>query len=147
MRLTGGPLDGLKPWAALAVITARFDDSAPRVCQDPRVAAVVAGVPAAADFDLASRVQPRVPLALVTAGQDRWPVPRFHSDAVLAACKSCEVLAALPTAGHGALLSPPPPGLSGLLGDRLNDPPGFERSLMPEVDGKISAFFSRHLQP
>jgi hypothetical protein len=27
----------------------------------------------------------------------------------------------------------------------LNDPPGFDRRQMPEVDRKITAFFVRHL--
>ena len=27
----------------------------------------------------------------------------------------------------------------------LNDPPGFDRGVLPEVDRKITAFFSRHL--
>ena len=144
-RLSGGILDGLKKWVALAVIRQRFDDATPREHNDPRVAAVVAGVPSSADFDLASLAAPRVPLGLVTAQQDRWLVPRYHSDRVLQACKPCEHLVDLPTAGHGALLSPLPPGLSGLLGDLLNDPPGFDRSVMPEVDHKITAFFVRHL--
>lgn len=144
-RLTGGILDGLKKWAALAVIRQRFIDATPREHSDPRVAAVVAGVPASADFDMASLAAPRVPLGLVTAQQDRWLVPRFHSDRVLQACKACEHLADLPTAGHGALLSPLPPGFTGLLGDLLNDPPGFDRAVMPEVDKKITAFFLRHL--
>jgi len=43
------------------------------------------------------------------------------------------------------LLSPLPPGLTGLTGDMLNDPPGFDRSQMPEVDHKITAFFVKHL--
>ena len=47
--------------------------------------------------------------------------------------------------GHGAPLSPLPPGLSGLLGDLLNDPPGFDRARMVDVDRKIAAFFRRHL--
>ena len=144
-RLTGGLFDGLKKWAALAIIRHRFDDTTPRLHDDPRVAAVVASVPAAADFDMASLVAPRVPLGLVTAQQDRWLVPRFHSDRVLQACKPCEPIADLPTAGHGALLSPLPPGFTGLVGDLLNDPPGFDRSTLPEVDRKITAFFSRHL--
>ncbi|MBB3180811.1 dienelactone hydrolase [Variovorax sp. Sphag1AA] len=144
-RLTGGWADGIKKWAALAVIRYRFDDDTPRVHTDPRVAAVVAGVPSAADFDMASLASPPVPLGLVTAGQDRWLVPRFHSDRVLQACQSCELIAALPTAGHGTLLSPLPSGLTGLLGDMLNDPPGFDRSQMAAVDGKITAFFARHL--
>jgi predicted dienelactone hydrolase len=147
-RLTGGPLDGLKKWIALAVIRHRFDDSTLREHTDPRVAAVVAGVPASADFDMNSFAAPRVPLGLITARQDRWLVPRFHSDRVLQACKPCEHIADLPTGGHGALLSPLPPGLSGLVGDMLNDPPGFDRSsATAEVDQKVTAFFSRHLLP
>ena len=144
-RLTGGPLDGLKQWIALRVIAQRFDDATPQQHNDPRLAAVVAGVPLAADFDLASLATPRVPLALVTAGGDRWLIPRFHSDRVLAVCKSCEHLAHLPNAGHGALLSPLPPGFTGLLGDLLNDPPGFDRRQLAAVDEQIAAYFSRHL--
>ena len=146
-RLNGGIFDGLKKWVALAVIRHRFGDDTLRAHTDPRVAAIVAGVPAAADFDMASLATPIVPLGLVTAQQDRWLVPRFHSDRVLKACKPCEHIADLPSGGHGALLSPPPPGLSGLTGDMLNDPPGFDRRQMPEVDGKITAFFARHLAP
>ena len=146
-RLTGGPLDGLKQWLALQVIGYRFDDDRPRSHADPRVAAVVAAVPAAADFDMNSLAAPRVALALVTAGADRWLVPAFHSDRVLAACKTCEHLADLPHAGQGALLSPLPPGLTGLVGELLNDPPGFDRRQLPAVDGKIAGFFSRQLLP
>ncbi len=72
-------------------------------------------------------------------------VPRFHSDRVQQACKPCEVIADLADGGHGALLSPLPPGLTGILGDMLNDPPGFKRSQMAKVDRKTAAFFSRHL--
>jgi predicted dienelactone hydrolase len=145
-RLTGGPLDAAKKWLALAVIRHRFDDAAPRAHTDPRVAAVVAAMPAAADYDMASLAAPVVPLALVTARHDRWLVPRFHGDRVLQAClPACEHLADLPTAGHGAGLSPLPPGLTGLLGDMLNDPPGFDRAVLPGVDRQIAAFFTRHL--
>ena len=144
-RLTGGTFDSLKLWLADAVIGLRFDDDTPQQHEDPRVAAVVAGVPFSADFDMASLAQPRVPLGLVLAQQDRWLVPRFHGDRVRAACKPCELIADLPTAGHGALLSPPPPGLSGLVGDMLNDPPGFDRSEMAAVDARITTFFSQHL--
>ncbi len=144
---TGGPLDGLKRWLALRVIHFRFDDDAPRVDHDPRIAAVVAGVPAAADFDMDSLVRPAVPLGLVTAGRDLWLTPRFHADQVLATCQTCEHLADLPDGGHGALLSPPPPGLHGLVGELLNDPPGFDRAEVAEAHHKITAFFQRHLLP
>ncbi|HEU5295334.1 MAG TPA: dienelactone hydrolase [Burkholderiaceae bacterium] len=144
-RLSGGAFDGLKKWVAHTVIDLRFGDATPHAYSDARVAAVVAGVPYAADFDMASLAQPPVPLGLVTAQQDRWLVPRHHSDRVLAACQSCEHIADLPTGGHGALLSPLPQGLRGLEGDLLGDPPGFDRRVLPEVDRKIAKFFSRHL--
>lgn len=148
MRLTGGAFDGLKLWLARTFLQQRFGgDDAPRTHADPRVAAVVAGVPLAADFDMASFAAPPVPLGLVTAAKDGWLHPRFHSDRVLAACALCEHVAELPDGGHGALLSPLPPGLTGLIGDLLNDPPGFDRHGLPEVDRRITAFFTNHLAP
>jgi predicted dienelactone hydrolase len=146
-KLTGGWLDGLKKWVALTAIRHLFDDTKVREYNDPRVAAVVAAVPAAAMFDVASFAAPRVPLGLVTAQQDKWLVPRFHSDRVLQACLPCEHIADVSNGGHGAFLSPLPPGLTGLLGDMLNDPPGFDRHAMPEVDRQIAAFFGQHLLP
>ena len=146
-RLTGGFLDRGKKALALWVHRYRFSDGAWRTYTDPRIAAVVAGVPLAADFDMASLAAPRVPLALVTARRDRWLIPRFHGDRVLQACARCERLADFATGGHGALLSPLPPGLSGLVGDLLNDPPGFDRADTPAVDRMIAAFFVKHLLP
>jgi len=147
-RLTGGVLDGLKKTVVLAVIRQRFSDASWQSHHDARIQAVVAGVPLAADFDMASLASPAVPLALVTARQDRWLVPRFHSDAVLAACKRCELLADLPDGGHGALLSPPPAeAMSSLAKDLLLDPPGFDRGQLPALDGKISAFLRKQLLP
>jgi predicted dienelactone hydrolase len=144
-RLNGNLLDGPKTTLALWVLWYRFSDVAGQTHTDPRIAAVVAAVPYAADFDMASLSAPQVPLALVTARQDRWLVPRFHSDAVLRVCTGCERLADLATGGHGAYLSPLPPGLTGLVGDMLNDPPGFDRAQLPAVDRKIAAFFRKHL--
>ncbi|MFZ6653604.1 alpha/beta hydrolase family protein [Undibacterium sp. TJN19] len=144
-RLTGGMLDGLKKWVALLIIRHRFSDTTMREHHDPRVAAVVAGVPAAADFDMTSLENPSVLLGLVTARQDRWLVPKFHGERVMQACKTCERIADIQTGGHGALLSPLPPGFTGLLGDMLNDPPGFDRSQIADVDQKITAFFAKHL--
>ncbi len=144
-RLTGGAFDGIKKSLALAVIRHRFDDDTMRAHHDPRIAAVVAGVPSSAHFDFESLVSPRVPVGLITARHDRWLVPRFHGDRVLQACKTCEHIADLQTAGHGALLSPLPPGLTGLIGDLLNDPPGFDRNVLPLIDRKVGSFFVRHL--
>ena len=146
--LRGNFLDGTKETLALWVIRYRFSDTTWQTHTDPRIAAIVAAVPYAADFNMTSLAAPRVPLALVTARHDQWLVPRFHGDAVLAACASCERLADFATGGHGALLSPLPPGLTGILGDLLNGPPGFDRAAeCPIVDRKISAFFRKRLLP
>ena len=74
-------------------------------------------------------------------------MPRFHGDRVHQVCKNCELLADLPTGGHGALLSPPPPAhvLSPLARELLLDPPGFDRSQLPELNRKITAFMRKHL--
>lgn len=141
-----GVLDGLKLWLARQILAFKFDDARPLSYADPRIAAAVASVPAAADFEMSSLAKPRIPLALVTARRDRWLSPQWHSDAVLRACADrCEWLADLSDGGHGAMLSPLPPGLSGLLGEMLNDPPGFDRAQLDEVDRKITAFMQRHL--
>ena len=145
-QLDGGPLDGIRKWAALAVIRHRFSGETWRAHASPRIVAV-AGVPFAADFDMASLAGPEDGLGLVTAAHDRWLVPRFNSDRVLEVCKSCEHIADFANGGHGALLSPLPPGLTGLVGQLLNDPPGFDRGEAPVVDRKITAFFLAHLPP
>lgn len=146
-QLTGGVLDGFKQWVARTIIGWRFADETVRGHEDARIAAIVAAVPAAATHDMATLATPRVPLALVTARQDRWLVPRFHADRVLQACGGCEHLADLEHGGHGAYLSPLPPDLSGVLAQMLADPPGFDRAVMPAVHAKVADFFRRHLLP
>jgi predicted dienelactone hydrolase len=145
--LTGGPLDYMKKKMALWVIGVKLNDTNWYSHEDKRIAAVVAGVPFASDFDATSFAKPRVPLGLVTARQDKWLLPKFHSDPVLKACGTCERIADFTNGGHGALLSPPPPGLSGLLGELLDDPPGFDRAETAAVDQKIVAFFRKTLLP
>lgn len=147
-ELKGNLLDGVKKSVALGVIRQRYDDTTWYTHDEPRIAAVVSGVPLAADFDMESLARPRVPLALITSGKDLWLVPRFHSDRVIAACaERCTVLAALPDAGHGALLSPQPPlaQMSDLAVRLLGDPPGFDRGQMRAVDTKIVRYFEQQL--
>ncbi|HWH84126.1 MAG TPA: dienelactone hydrolase [Burkholderiaceae bacterium] len=146
MRLHDDALDRLRLGLARIVIDWRFTDDTPQVHRDPRVAAVVAAVPSAADFDMVSLAEPAVPLALLTSGRDAWLTPRFHADRVLAACRPrCEHLADLPQGGHGAWLSPLPPGLTGLVGDLLNDPPDFDRAALPAAHRAVAGFFERQL--
>lgn len=94
---------------------------------------------------MATLATPRMPLALVTAGQDRWLVPRFHAERVLQACASCERLVDLPDAGHGVYLSPRPPGLQGRLAELLDDGPGFDRAVLPAAHERIAAWFAQRL--
>lgn len=148
-RLHGDAFDGLRKTVALFVIRHRLDDATWYTHQDPRVQAVVAGVPFAADFDPVSLANPRVPLAFVVAEKDIWLTPKLHGGAILKACSPrCEVLADLPTAGHGSLLSPPAPLdlLPATARPLLSDPPGFDRALLPDVDRRIAAFFEAHLK-
>ena len=146
-RLRGNFLDGFKIWTSLMVIGQKFSDPTWVSYGDPRVQAVVAGVPYAADFDMASLAKPRVPLGLVNMGQDKWLAPRFHGEAIQKACAPCISIASLPGGGHGALLSPFPPQLPEAAAELLNDPPGFDRGQLPEVDRKIAEFFRKHLLP
>lgn len=145
--LNGGALDGFKQWMARLVIGLRFRDDVPRGHEEPRIAAVVAAAPAAAVFDVATLAAPRVPLALATAGEDRWLVPRFHAERVLQACAACERLVELPDAGHGVYLSPKPPGLEGRLAELLDDAPGFDRAALPAAHARIAAWFLARLAP
>jgi len=145
LRLRGDILDDLKMRVAMPLIRHRLNDSAWYTHQDPRIQAIVAEVPFAADFDLQSLVQPRVPLGMVVLGRDQWLTPRFHAGAVLKACAGCEVVAELPLAGHGSLLSPQPTRLGGIAGELLSDPPGFDRGSVPAAHAAIVGFFRRHL--
>ena len=148
-RLTGSPLDGLRRLLARQVIGHRFGaDERLREDRDPRLAAIVAEVPAAADFEPASLARPAVPLGLVNALQDRWLAPRFHGLRVLQGCTGCEDLATVPQGGHGMGLSPQPPLADPLLIELLGDPPGFDRATeVPAVQARVVAFFRRHLAP
>jgi len=146
----GDGLDEIKAWAAKIVIRLRFSDDTLQRHSDPRIAAVVAMVPFAADFDPESLRRPIVPLGLVIADQDVNQVPRFHVEAVRAACEPrCEVLARLTHGGHGAMLSPLPPLEPGSVAQRLlEDPPMFDRAVaLPRLHADIAEFFASHLGP
>ena len=146
--LDGGLLDGLKQSIALWVIRSKLDDATEYGHVDPRIIAIVSGVPFAADFDPASLAAPRAALALVPSSEDRWLVPKYHVDVIEKAClPRCEILAEFAHGGHGALLSPLPPGMSGLLAALLADPPGFDRREVVEVYARIVEYFRRHLLP
>lgn len=144
VALTGGLLDGVKKLIVNAINDRKLDDSSWYEHVDSRIIAVAAGVPFAADFDPDSLRQPAVALALISARKDRWLIPRFHSDAIAAACRSCEQLLTVESGGHGALLGPLPPG--GGFSDLIQDPPEFDRDTqVPRINLAITRFFQRAL--
>ncbi|GAC1604888.1 MAG: hypothetical protein NVS3B2_10870 [Ramlibacter sp.] len=148
-QLRGNFLDGLRKAVSIRVLRYKLDDTAWYSHDEPRIRAVVAEVPFAVDFDPQSLAHPRVPLGIVQAGRDRWLTPRFHSGALLRSCQDCALVADVPTAGHGSLLSPQPrrENLSTIAADLLADPPGFDRSLVPATHARIVAFFRQQLLP
>jgi predicted dienelactone hydrolase len=148
-QLRGNVLDGLRKAVSIRVIRFKLDDSAWYSHDEPRIRAVVAEVPFSVDFDPQSLEHPPVPLGIVRAGSDRWLTPRFHSDALLRACQTCVLVADVPSAGHGSLLSPQPirANLSHIAADLLADPPGFDRSLVPATHARIVGFFRQQLLP
>jgi len=143
-RLNGNWLDRPKQWMIQHVLSFRFSDPTFFEHEDKRIFAAVAEVPYAADFDPATLRQPRIPLGLVLAGRDGMLNPRFHGSLVRALCTDCEVIADLPMAGHGMMLSPMPPlrAENSLLKQLLGDPPGFDRARsVPDVHQRIKVFF------
>lgn len=145
--LNGDSLDEVKLSLARWVIGWKLDDPALYGHADARIAAVVAGVPHAAAFDLSTLATPRLPLGLITARKDVWLVPRFHGLAVMEACAGCEWLADLAEGGHGALLSPQP-RREGRIAELVNDPAGFDRVTdVPAINALMVEFFKRHLLP
>ncbi|MGJ7497135.1 alpha/beta hydrolase family protein [Variovorax sp. RT4R15] len=147
-ELNGGPFDALKRTIATWIIHFKFaDDTAPQGWDEPRIKAAVASVPMAAPVDMASLVQPRIPLGLVRAGKDGWLAPQWHIDAVREACKGCVLLADMSTAGHGSILSPQLTGLPARAARLLDDPPGFDRAAVPQAYTAITRFFVQNLAP
>lgn len=145
VRLTGSWGDAIKITVAGWVHRLRFGDETLYGHNDPRVRAVLASMPMAAPFELATLAKPGITVGLVTAGQDQWLAPRFHVRAVQAACVSCTSVLDLPDAGHGSLFSPWPPELAQSLTPMLVDPPSFARSDLPLLYKKMVAFFTTHL--
>lgn len=147
LQLHGDWLDGAKKRLARMVIPRVLADEGWHGHTDPRIAAIVAEVPFAVDFDPATLARPPVPLGLVRLGRDAWLPAAHHVDAVQRACAACVTVVDLPTAGHGSLMSPQPVDLRPPVDTLLRDPPGFDRALVPPAHAAIAAFFRQHLLP
>lgn len=138
-HLKGDWLDSVRIVRALARINYRMRDTTVYGHADPRVAAVVAEVPALAEFDMATLVSSNRAIGVVQALADQFIPPDLHSGALLRACRHCVELASVPGAGHLSLLSPPVPP------EASTDAPGFDRRVVVDVQLKVVAFFVRHL--
>lgn len=138
-HLKGDWLDNVRIVRALARINYRMRDTTVYGHADPRVAAVVAEVPALAEFDMATLVSSNRAIGVVQALADQFIPPDLHSGALLRACRHCVELASVPGAGHLSLLSPPVPP------EASTDAPGFDRRVVVDVQLKVVAFFVRHL--
>lgn len=146
-QLNGGVFDRLKIAIVQLTLRWRFNDATWHNHSDPRITAIVAGVPYGAVFDVNSLTQPKIPVALITARKDVWLHPQFHSDPILQVCQSCTLLHEFQTGGHGALLSPIRSPLEGLIAQLISDPIDFDRQETARVNQKISAYFQQRLLP
>lgn len=139
-------MDGIKQSLALFIIRLTMGDAQWYGYTDPRIRAIVAAAPWAANFDLQSLASPAVPLGIVQVQQDAWLAAQLHSAAVLAVCKTCEVVADLPDAGHGTMLSPFPQHLPLRIRQLVIDPPMFDRAAeVAALLEQTTRFFQRHL--
>lgn len=125
-------------------------DAQPDPRPDPRIASVTAAVPVSAIFSAESLARIRVPVGIVAAQRDEVLVPRFHSDHVLANCKTCTRLADLP-GGHFDVLWPWPESVAReVAAQQLRGglpTPGFDPALRSDAHARIAAFHRQHLQP
>lgn len=117
---------------------------------DPRIASVTAAVPVSAIFSAESLARIQVPVGIVAARHDEVLVPRFHSDRVLAHCKTCTRLADLP-GGHFDVLWPWPESVArDVAAQQVRGglpTPGFDPALRDAAHAKIVAFHLQHLKP
>jgi hypothetical protein len=148
---TGGLMERLPSTAIRFMLDKRLGSQTTLASwTDPRIAVAVAAVPFAAGIDMHSLAPPRIPVGLVRAGRDEWLAPQWHIDAVRAACGNrCTLIADMPAAGHGSILSPQPPGalLPASVARLLGDPPDFDRASLSAVHDAIARFFIRNLLP
>jgi predicted dienelactone hydrolase len=98
--------------SAPANFKALHGGASPSASSDPRpdmrITAVSLAVPVGAIFTAESLSRIRIPVGLITAGDDSVLLPRFHSQHVLKHCSSCILLSDHPTAGHFDWLAPWP---------------------------------------
>ena len=143
--LHGDMWDSLKIAVARIAHSLLFNDETMQSHNDPRIKAIIASMTMAAPLDMVSMTKPRIAVGLIQADLDAWLAPRYHVGALRAGCGNCTIVADMPSAGHGSLLSPWPKALAQSITPMLVDPPNFPRSEVDAVYKKISQFFVEKL--
>lgn len=137
--LKGDWLDWIRLTRTLVRVNYSMRDETLHGHVEPRVAAVVVEVPAMAEFDLQTLASSPRAIGVVQALSDQYINPALHSGALLKACRHCVELASVAGAGHLSFLSPQ------VAAESSTDAPGFDRRVVAEVQGRVVAFFKRHL--
>jgi predicted dienelactone hydrolase len=110
---------------------------------DARVRAVVAMAPVGAVFSAASFADVKVPVALYSADQDRFLVPRFHAEWVARNFPTAQ-FHHVPNALHFAFMDTPTMAIATEDGDVATDLPGFKRQdFLRQLQREIPDFFDK----
>jgi predicted dienelactone hydrolase len=110
---------------------------------DARVRAVVALAPLGVVFTARSLGEIRIPVAIYEAEDDRFLVPRYHSEWVGRNVPGVQ-MHRVPNAWHFAFVDPPTRSIASENGDVGADPPGFDRrAFLEQLAQEIPAFFDR----
>jgi predicted dienelactone hydrolase len=113
--------------------------------KDPRVRAIVALAPIGVVFDPGSLESVAIPTAIYVAERDRFVVPRFHAEWLVAHMPSATVHL-VPNAWHFAFIDPPSSPTPTEDGDLRDDPPGFDRpAFLSRLQSEVPDFFDTAL--
>jgi predicted dienelactone hydrolase len=110
---------------------------------DPRVRAVAALAPVGVVFTAESLSRIRLPVLVVEAENDRWLVPRFHSEWIARNLPGAE-LRRVPNAWHFAFMDTPGMAIPTEDGDARADPAGFDRAaFLARLSRELVVFFDK----
>ncbi|MCY7307020.1 MAG: dienelactone hydrolase [Rhodoferax sp.] len=110
---------------------------------DTRVRAVVALAPVGVVFGAQSLASIRIPTAIYAAEQDRFLVPRFHTEWIARNLPGAE-FHQVPIAWHFAFMDPPSMPIPSEDGDIGANPPGFDRqAFLRQLQQELVQFFDK----